>query len=217
MKHGGHTGEDTYRDHYAPNDAGTDGQSAYFGAPVRSLPSDLFRGSTVFRNPGLWQSLPAEKQDELENSLEFKAIEEELEDLLWASKDDLATKNRRKELHAQKRQLVTEELRNCQKHQPRGLLSKNGESDPTGHHRSLFSRARALMPERDRLADSMFVIATIRSAVGRAVLRDLITLYQQNAEVEYRPGLEPSRCFCPMTNRTHKTDGLVLRILSFLI
>jgi hypothetical protein len=33
------------------------------------------------------------------------------------------------------------------------------------------------MPERDRLANNMFVIAPIRSDIGRAVLRDLITLY----------------------------------------
>jgi len=46
------------------------------------------------------------------------------------------------------------------------------------------------MPERDRLATNMFVIAPIRSNVGRAVLRNLITLYQQDSEVICRPGLE---------------------------
>jgi hypothetical protein len=218
MKYGGHTDENTYRDHYAPNDAGVDGQSAYFGAPIRSLPSDLFRGLTVSRNPELWQSLPAEEQDELENSPEFKAIEDELENLSLSSKDDLATKNRRKELQAQKRKLVTEKLRECQKHQPKGLPSKNGESDSTGHHRTLFSRARALMPERDRLANNMFVIAPIRSDMGRAVLRDLITLYQQDTEVACRPGLEPERCFCPMTDRKRKMHRLVPQLsLSFFL
>jgi hypothetical protein len=113
MKYGGHTDENTHRDYYALNDAGVDGQNAYLGAPVRSLPSDLFRGLTLSRNPELWQSLPAEEQDELENSPEFKAIEDELENLSLSSKDDLATKNRRKELQAQKRKLVTEKLREC--------------------------------------------------------------------------------------------------------
>jgi hypothetical protein len=51
-------------------------------------------------NLELWQSLPAKEQDELENSPEFKAIEDELEDLSLSSKDDLVTKNQRKELQA---------------------------------------------------------------------------------------------------------------------
>jgi len=218
MKYGGHKDENTYGDHYASNDAGVDGQSAYVGAPVRSRPSDLFRGLTVSRNPELWQSLPAEEQDKLENSPEFQSIEDELENLSLSFKDDLTAKNRRKDLQAQKRKLVTEELRKCQKNQPRALPSKNGESDSTGHHRALFSRARALMPERDRLANNMFVVAPFRSDIGRAVLRDLITLYQQDTEVAYRPGLEPERCFCPMTDRKRKIQRLVPQIsLLFLL
>ena len=38
-----------------------------------SIVSDLFRGMTIARNPELWQSLPAEKQDELESTPEFIA------------------------------------------------------------------------------------------------------------------------------------------------
>jgi hypothetical protein len=94
MKYGGHIDKNTYYDYYASNNAGVDGQNAYLGALVRSLPSDLFRSLTVSRNPELWQSLPAKEQDELENSPEFRTIEDELENLSLSSKDDLATKNR---------------------------------------------------------------------------------------------------------------------------
>ena len=61
IKYGGHTVENIHRDHYAPNDAGVDGQNAYLGALVRSLPSNLVRGLTRWRNPELWYSLPAEE------------------------------------------------------------------------------------------------------------------------------------------------------------
>jgi hypothetical protein len=131
----------------------------------------------VSRNPELWQSLPAKEQDELENSPEFKAIKDKLENLSLSSKDDLTTKNRRKELQTQKRKLITEKLRKYQKHQPKGLPSKNSKSDSTRHHRTLFSCACALIPERNRLANNMFVIAPIHSNIRRAVLCDLITLY----------------------------------------
>jgi hypothetical protein len=70
---------------------------------------------TLSCNPELWQSLPAEKQNELENSPEFIAIDEELENLSLEPKDDATINHRRKELRAQKRKLVSEELRKVQR------------------------------------------------------------------------------------------------------
>jgi hypothetical protein len=98
--------------------------------------------------------------------------------------------DRRKELRAQKRKLVTEELRKCQKLQPNRLLSNTDENDVMGYHGPLFSRILGLMPERDRLASSLFTVAPIRSDEGRAVLRDIISLYQQDIEgsISPRPG-----------------------------
>jgi hypothetical protein len=42
-------------------------------------------------NLELWQSLPAEKQNELENSPEFIALDEKLENLSLKPKDDATT------------------------------------------------------------------------------------------------------------------------------
>lgn len=50
------------------------------------------------------------------------------------------------------------------------------------------------MPERDRLASNLFLVASIRSEDDRAVLRDMITIYQQEIEVAFYPGLEPEKC-----------------------
>jgi hypothetical protein len=209
MKHGGHKDENTHRDHYAPNNAGTDGQGSYFNDELRSIVSDRFRAMTLYRNPELWQSLPAEKQDELENSPEFVAIEDELEALSLNSKDDSTTRDRRKELRADKRKLLTEELRKCQKLQPNRLPSSTDENDMMGYHRTRFSRTCGLMAERDRLASSLFTVASIRSDEGRAVLRDMITLYRQDTEVAFRPGLEPEKCCCSATGRKWKIDRFV--------
>ncbi|KAK0641459.1 hypothetical protein B0T16DRAFT_214715 [Cercophora newfieldiana] len=68
MNHAGHKDPNTYNDHYQPNNSGTDGQGSYFGLEVRTIVNDLFRGLTLVRNPQLWQSLPAEKQEEFQNS-----------------------------------------------------------------------------------------------------------------------------------------------------
>jgi hypothetical protein len=115
IKHGGYTDENTYRDYYAPNNAGTDGQGSYFGDKLRSIVNDRFRSMTLCRNPELWQSLPAEKQHKLKSSLDFTAIEQELEALSLDPRDDSAVTDRRKELRAEKRKLIAKELRKSRK------------------------------------------------------------------------------------------------------
>jgi hypothetical protein len=171
MKHSGHRDENTYRDSYAPRNPGIDGQGSHFGDKSRSVFNDRFRSTTLSHNPDLWQSLKAEKQNELEDSPEFIAIGKELEDLPLESRD------RRKELRAQTRKLAPEELRKCQRFQQRGLSSKADKGDKSfviGHHCVRFHRIRGLMPEHDRLASNLFIVAPIRSGEGRAVLRDMI-------------------------------------------
>lgn len=157
---------------------------------------------TLSRNPELWQTLPAERQHELENSEEFLTIEEELAKLALKPEEGAAAgDSRRKELYVQKRKLVTAELRRCQRLQPRKLPSKVQKLEQIGHHRTQFSRTKQLMPERHRLAEGLFAIAPIRSEKGRAVLRDMIELYKQDTEVACRPGLEPEKCCCAVERR----------------
>ena len=66
----------------------------------RSILNDCFRAMTLSRNPELWQSLPAEKQNELETSPEFITIEAKLEAFSLGSTDDSTATDRRKELRA---------------------------------------------------------------------------------------------------------------------
>ena len=55
------------------------------------------------------------------------------------------------------------------------------------------------MPERSRLAKSMFEVGCLRSSEGRRVLQDMIALYKQEKEVTVRLGLEPDKCHCHPT------------------
>ena len=79
---------------------------------------------TLSRNPKLWQSLPAEKQHELENTAEFLAIEEELEQLSSKFKDDPAVRDHRKDLHAQRRKLLSGELRDARRFSRENLAQR---------------------------------------------------------------------------------------------
>lgn len=194
IKHAGQRDPNTFNNHYMPNNSGTDGQASYFGTELRSIVNDLFRGLSLPRNPKLWQSLPAEKQHELENSSKYIDMEEEIAAL--KGKKDPKSIARRKELYAQRRKLTAEELRKWQKAQPYRPDVKDEDNDSPCYHRTIFNRTRFLMPERDRLASTLFEVAALRSPTGLSALRDMVALYQKDAEVEFRPGLEPEKCCC---------------------
>lgn len=83
---------------------------------------------TLYYNPKLWQSLLVEKQYKLESSLEFTAIEQELEALSLDPRDDSAVTGQRKELRIEKRKLITKELRKSWKLQLSRIPSNKGDN-----------------------------------------------------------------------------------------
>lgn len=197
MKHAGQKDPNTYNNHYQPNNSGTDGQGSYFGLDVRNIANDLFRGLTLARNPQLWQTLPAEKQEEFQNSPEFSKIENKLATLQGQRDTDSVT--RRRNLYAERRRLTEKEVRKYQKAQ---TLRPSGDRFLQCYHRCIFDRVRFLMPERDRLASTLFEIHALRSPTGLSALRDMVALCEKDAEVEFRPGLEPEKCHC--SSRPHQ-------------
>ncbi|KAI1293100.1 hypothetical protein F5Y03DRAFT_402698 [Xylaria venustula] len=54
------------------------------------------------------------------------------------------------------------------------------------------------MPERDRLARTLFLPVPLRSPEGRSALRDLVALYQDDGWVAYQPVLRPISGCCPV-------------------
>ncbi|KDN70506.1 hypothetical protein CSUB01_07951 [Colletotrichum sublineola] len=206
MKHAGQRDPNTFNNHYQPNNSGTDGQGSYFGHDVRSVVNDLFRGLTLERNSQLSQSLPAEKQEALRTDPGFAAIEKELATLL--GRRYLVSSSRRKKLYIQKRDLVEQELRKWQMAQPNHPTGE--DSAMPCYHRSIFNQVRFLMPARDRLASTLLETATLRSSTGLSVIEDMISLCKADAEVEYRPGLEPQKCQCDGSrSRRRKSPGTI--------
>jgi hypothetical protein len=67
IRQGRHSNPATYSKFHAPRNSGVDGQGVYFGGPRCELVNDVFRSLTIDRCPELWQSLPAEKEHELES------------------------------------------------------------------------------------------------------------------------------------------------------
>ena len=149
------------------NDA--DGQQVYFSSKEQTLVKNLFWRLTVPQNLRLWQCLPAEKQYMLKGASEFCRLEEQIATLKGArDKESICSQ---KALYNEKRRLKNQELCNWQKRQPIKY------DNPPGYHRAIFDQAWFIMPERDRLAFSLFQVDTLRSPMGLTVLWDLIVLY----------------------------------------
>lgn len=122
---------------------------------------------------------------------------------MLGKKDPDSVKSRR-ELYRKRRKLSLRELRKWQKLQQNKLEPSEVDNPALeGHHRTIFSRTRFLMPKRDRLASSLLEVAPMRSAIGLAALRDLVALYRKETEIEVRPGLEPEKCSCSTTKAAH--------------
>lgn len=105
---------------------------------------------------------------------------------------------RRRDLYERRRQLTVEELKECRKLQPRKLPSQAAsETCLEDHIQTFFAHVRGLMPERDRLASSLFQPVAPRSIEGRRALEDLIALCKQDSRIIYRPALRPRDGRCP--------------------
>jgi hypothetical protein len=155
MKYGGHKNPATYTKYYAPKNSGVDGQGTFFGYTPRSIVNDVFRNLTLNRHPELWQTLPAEKRRELESREDFVKIQKELEGLKL---DPVKTAARQASLHSKMMTLRRAEFRKCWTAQERNPPSSQEDAVYSmGRLRARFPRVSRMMPERERLATSIFL------------------------------------------------------------
>ena len=155
-------------------------------------------------------------QDDLAQYTDFIKINEEIKDLesqlskLDISADSREIRRRRQELYEDKRQLVAVELSLWQSIQPRKITSEaNSLQSSVACLPSYFGRVRRLDPPRDRLASSLFLDGSLRSAQGQSALRDMITLCRLSPKVAYRPSLQPENGRCPVWTCGQEMDRFV--------
>ena len=122
-------------------------------------------------NPELAQTLPARELHELVTGDEYSAILVELESL--PDSDDAIIKKERSELLGRLRGLKLSTLKKYREQQRENPF-RTAKTEDVGHYCTPFSRIRHLMPIRERLAESLFTVATIRSKAGRAFLEDRV-------------------------------------------
>jgi hypothetical protein len=202
-----------------------DGQGSFFEQGLRKDHLEDFRGLSLHRHPRLWQSLPAKQQFEFDCRPDILALDEEIETLTpeiqacGYANDTQSHRARRRDLYERRRQLTVDELKECRKIQPRKLTSQDAhETCLEDHRRTFFSHIRGLLPERDRLASSLFQSVALRSVEGRSALHDLVALCKHDCQTIYRPslGLKEGRCPIPDCSVEMKRS-VALSILSLYV
>jgi len=216
MKFAGQRDPDVFFGSYMPQVSDVDGQSSFWGGKRRTVHIEALRGLSLQYHPQMVQSLPAKVQDDLAQRADFIKINEEIEDLgsqlskLDISADSREIRRRRQELYEDKRQLVAVELSLWQSIQPRKITSDaNSLQSSVACLPSYFGRVRRLDPPRDRLASSLFLDVSLRSAQGQSALRDMITLCRLSPKVAYRPSLQPENGRCPVWTCGQEMDRFV--------
>ena len=214
MKFSGQSGPEVFRNFYMA-EGSVDGQNSFLNQPLRRDHLESFRGMSMQCDPELWQALPAQMQYELERRPDFVALEEQIDDLTEEIKtaDEEASRElqaRRHKLHKDRQRFTLEELKKRRQSQPRNRQSCGTYEPSQGdRHRSFFDRVRHMMPERDRLARTLFQPVSLRSPEGRSALRDLIALYKDDCRVAYQPVLRPISGCCPVSSCEQRIQKLV--------
>jgi hypothetical protein len=165
----------------------------FLGKERREVVSDVLCKLSIPCNPNLSPRLPAHAKYHLERGEEHIALEKEIASL--TGNRDSESRNGLKMLRRKKRDILDTALKLWQTQQP---YKPNGQPE---YHRALFERVRFMMPKRDRLSRDLFRVARLRDPLGLSVLRDMMSLYRQTSEVEFRPGLERDKYCCPKKGR----------------
>ncbi|KAK0612550.1 hypothetical protein B0T17DRAFT_499912, partial [Bombardia bombarda] len=206
MKYAGHTNQMTMTRDYLSSITVVDGLASFLKLPPRDDQAEDFRSMTVKRNPELFLSLPAKIQDELRQREDYVAITNELEDLTreMNATDSLVVsqklRSRRNQLLRQRRMLKKEELNKVRSTQDRVHPSERKGKYHVDQERSRFNRLRHMTPERERLLNTLFCVAPLRSPEGISAVKGLISLLKNSCRVAYHKGEHKLVDFCFICN-----------------
>ncbi|KAJ6436687.1 carbonic anhydrase [Purpureocillium lavendulum] len=189
--------------HYLGNMSTIDGAGTYLNMRPRTDMVEDFRSATMRWNPGLHLSLSAKDKEELEGSLEYKAVTRGINELSIRIRE-ATTEDEKQQLKDQRRleydrrkAIENKRLREIQAAQK--IIYDQGE-DPHEQHdwRQIhFDRiSHMLPPERLRLAKNMTLRAWPRSSEWVSVLKDLIALRENNDNAAYQEVMRPIQGYC---------------------
>ena len=181
MRHADHRNANTYGSYYQNAISTVDGQATYFGLEQQSPRlHELFRGFSIRRDHQYRPEVPSRLQGQMrvaECGTEGRTAIDQ------AETPQTAYRNRRR----LKDKILREERQS--------RTSETG-SDLVCVYESDFQQSRRLMPERDRLADTLFEVGSLRGAQGIDLMNDLVSLFASQNSETYCVELNGSRSHC---------------------
>ncbi|KAK4095597.1 hypothetical protein Purlil1_393 [Purpureocillium lilacinum] len=189
--------------HYLGNMSTIDGAGTYLNMRPRTDLVEDFRSATMRWNPGLHLTLSAKDKEELEGSLEYKAVTRRINELSRRIREATTEdekqqfKDQRRLEYDRRKAIENKRLREIQAAQK--IIYDRGD-DPHEQHdwRQIhFDRiSHMLPPERLRLAKGMTLRAWPRSSEWVSVLKDLIALRENNDNAAYQQVMRPIKGYC---------------------
>ena len=201
----GHSGR-MFEEAYQSNISRIDGYALMHGKDITSNHAKILQSMEFSHQRDAPEKIPAELRAELRLRPEYLEIDRELEELN-SRRGQYGTEGKfraaRYVIYKRKARLDEKTFRKYK--DERSDWHKKQCPGP-----SKFSILREFMPERNRLADSLFAKVTIRSPTGRQILQDLIHMAECNdysAKAFYRAGEEPVDGRCPFNGCNRSMDS----------
>ncbi|OCK73076.1 hypothetical protein K432DRAFT_365291 [Lepidopterella palustris CBS 459.81] len=209
MKFAGQRDPSVFRQSYMHAMSTVDGQGSFLGTELRRDHIEGWRSMSLRRQPQLWQSLPAKEQYSLEQRPDFAEIGDKIRSLTeeirltGAEETKRVLQARRQELYERRRYLTIAELNRLRQGGTAGTLHQCELED---FRRTFFARVRHVLPERDFLAEALFLPTVLRSSKGRQIVQNLVSLCQQNCQTVYHPNMRPKNGRCPIPSCSTEID-----------
>nr|CAG8993140.1 Unknown function [Thelonectria discophora] len=204
MKFAGHRSSKTLVGHYLADMSNVDGAAAFLGLEPRRDVTEDFRSASM-----------AKLLEELKQGGDYTGLREEIAHLS-VQIDGASTKEEREELkvqqqglYYQQRKLRNEEGEKYKRGQKRDYNTQSVADDRGDWRRSYFARVvRHMIPERDRLADTLARAVPLRSSEGFSALQDLISLLTNDSRVAYHSVFQPTNGRCPVKTCSMEIEEL---------
>jgi hypothetical protein len=174
-----------------------DGGAAFLKCKRRKDIAEDFRSASMGGGRNLPSSLTANNRHHLKQRQDYIDLSERIIDLKGEG-----SRTQRRHLYDQRQTLVDEELEKQRRNPQSAITDYEGEQEGEQEgewKRTYFDRVvRHMVPERDRLAKTLFLAVPLRSQEGISALRDLIALRTNDCTVAYQEGLRPLSGRCPV-------------------
>ena len=199
----GHSGR-MFEESYQSNISNIDGYAMMTGKDIRTGHTSVLQSMALHQCKDMPNVLPKKVKDEmLKENEEYREVNDRIHAISNVLKDENGKDSLRLERERLYKRKACHERQRLREYRKTWTSQKNilfDDSSAVVQQSSDFSVLRSFMPQRDRLADSLFKSSFIRDESGQQIQRDLLHLASTKSQPLYWPGEEPIDGKCPFND-----------------